>query len=67
MNYRICALCGCTDLEACRDLETGATCSWVEGYPCDVCSFCVHLLDTSSDSSDPPRRVTVRASATAER
>ena len=35
---RQCKHCGCTDLRACVDLESGTTCAWV--LP-DVCSFCV--------------------------
>lgn len=35
-----CRICGCTDDNACVDMETYTTCFWVED---DLCSSCVEL------------------------
>ncbi|HLH04981.1 MAG TPA: hypothetical protein VKX25_19590 [Bryobacteraceae bacterium] len=32
-----CRFCGCTDNNACVDMETGMTCGWATA---DVCTFC---------------------------
>jgi hypothetical protein len=34
----VCRECGCTQLNACEDKETGETCGWAED---DLCTFCV--------------------------
>lgn len=35
-----CAICGCSDLHACVDIGTQATCRWVAP---ELCSFCLFV------------------------
>lgn len=40
----VCKHCGCSDLNACVEPETGTTCRWV--LP-NVCSFCAEVDETA--------------------
>jgi hypothetical protein len=51
-EVRVCSLCGCTDLDACQDPDTGLPCSWVNGLGDeDVCTVCAKTAAAVENST----------------
>lgn len=58
MGTAFCIGCGCSDHDACEDLETGETCSWLavdyasrKGV-CSECSEHLHVWPKDDDEGD---------------
>jgi hypothetical protein len=47
-GVKACRTCGCTELSACLDPDTGVPCSWAEP---DLCSACVTPIQVRSATS----------------
>lgn len=47
MSARICSVCGCSDLRACTDEDTGERCHWVNQ---GLCSFCAEMQAQMRDA-----------------
>jgi len=36
-NTSLCSTCGCSDMDACVDPDTGMRCNWVAPFLCSLC------------------------------